>query len=145
MSIRPLELSDIDAVLAIQSLCPEIAQWVGREYESVACGELTGWIAQEEAGIVGFVVARRIGDDFEILNLAVRPDSRQRGIGSRLLKAALEWARTFRAGRAQLEVRASNLAAIKFYERFRFEVTARRPRYYTAPVEDALLLTAQLR
>jgi ribosomal protein S18 acetylase RimI-like enzyme len=41
-------------------------------------------------------------------------------------------------------VRASNLSALRFYERHKFEVVGRRLRYYTAPVEDALLLTATL-
>ena len=57
---------------------------------------------------------------------------------------ALQWAQTFQAASAILEVRASNVAALRFYERHKFEVVGRRPRYYTAPVEDALLLTATL-
>ena len=44
-----------------------------------------------------------------------------------------------------LEVRASNIAALRFYEHHSFEIAGRRPRYYTAPVEDALLLTATLK
>ena len=65
-------------------------------------------------------------------------------LGAALLAEALKWAQTFQATQAILEVRASNLAALRFYERHKFEVVGRRPRYYTAPVEDALLLTATL-
>ena len=61
-----------------------------------------------------------------------------------MLGEALKWAQTFEATHAILEVRASNLAALRFYTRHKFEVVGRRPRYYTAPVEDALLLTAAL-
>jgi ribosomal-protein-alanine N-acetyltransferase len=57
----------------------------------------------------------------------------------------LRWGSAFSAGQAFLEVRASNLAALRFYEQHRFQVTGRRPRYYTAPIEDALLLSAQIK
>jgi ribosomal-protein-alanine N-acetyltransferase len=80
----------------------------------------------------------------EILNLAVEPGGRRRGAGSSLLKEALRWGRARRAGKAHLEVRASNLAALKFYEHNGFASAGRRPRYYSAPIEDALLLSAPL-
>jgi ribosomal-protein-alanine N-acetyltransferase len=101
--------------------------------------------AAEVAGeVAGFLVARRLSTELEILNFAVEFNSRRCGIGAALLAQALNWARTFQATQAILEVRASNLSALRFYERHKFEVVGRRPRYYTAPVEDALLLTATL-
>lgn len=144
MQIRPLISPDIEGVLFIQGGCPEIAQWSMWDYDRVARGEMAGWICEDQAQVLGFVVARRIGSDLEILNFAVRAEDRRRGIGAALLRAALDWGRSFGAAEAMLEVRASNLAALKFYERYGFEVTGRRPQYYTAPIEDALLLSAQL-
>jgi ribosomal-protein-alanine N-acetyltransferase len=85
-----------------------------------------------------------LSTELEILNFAVESNSRRCGIGAALLEEALQWAETFQATQAILEVRASNLAALRFYERHKFEVVGRRPRYYTAPVEDALLLMAIL-
>lgn len=134
----------MEAVLAIQAACPEIAQWTAWDYDRVARGEMAGWVAVEGPAVTGFLVARRLSSELEILNFAVQADSRRCGIGAALLVAALQWAQTFRATHAILEVRASNLAALRFYERHKFEVAGRRPRYYTAPVEDALLLTATL-
>jgi ribosomal-protein-alanine N-acetyltransferase len=147
VKIRPLEARDVDAVLAIEAACPEIAQWTTWDYDRVARGEMTGWVAAEEVHggeIAGFIVARRMASDLEILNFAVRPDARRRGAGSLLLEQALEWGRSYRADWVFLEVRASNEAALRFYERHRFNVSGRRPRYYNAPIEDALLLTARL-
>lgn len=147
MRIRTLEARDIDSVVAIQSSCPEIAQWTMWDYDRVARGEMSGWVCDEVAGgneVAGFLVARRIANDLEILNFAIRFDSRRCGIGVSLLGAALEWGKSFRAETAILEVRESNLAALRFYERHGFQVMGRRPRYYTAPVEDALLLIAPL-
>lgn len=154
----------MEAILAIQAACPEIAQWTAWDYDRVARGEMAGWVATQDSNVgaeiadegaaeligkgdvdvAGFLVARRLSTELEILNFAVESDWRRCGIGAELLTAALQWAQTFQATQAILEVRASNLAALRFYERHKFEVVGRRPRYYTAPVEDALLLTAPL-
>jgi ribosomal-protein-alanine N-acetyltransferase len=142
--IRVLESRDIESVLAIQGACPEIAQWTVWDYDRVAKGEMTGWVAEEKGEVTGFLVGRRVVTDLEILNFAVRGDNRRRGIGAELLRRAFDWAQSFQATQAILEVRASNLAALSFYERHRFEVVGRRARYYTAPIEDALLLTTTL-
>jgi ribosomal-protein-alanine acetyltransferase len=144
LSTRPIEDRDVEFILKIQLASPEIAQWTARDYTRVAAGEMAGWVAEEKAIVVGFLVARRVANDLEILNLAVRPDARRCGIGAALLDEALAWGRTFHAESALLEVRASNLSALHFYERHGFRATGRRPRYYAAPIEDALLLTAAL-
>jgi len=156
LTIRALEARDVEAILAIQAACPEIAQWTAWDYDRVARGEMAGWVAEEgsevavEAGVegavevAGFLVARRVSSELEILNFAVELDWRRCGIGAALLSEAMQWAQMFQATHAILEVRASNLAALRFYTRHKFEVVGRRPRYYTAPVEDALLLTATL-
>jgi ribosomal-protein-alanine N-acetyltransferase len=152
LTIRPLVSRDVEAILAIQAACPEIAQWTAWDYDRVARGEMAGWVATEdshvdaEAGaeVKGFLVARRLSNELEILNFAVESNWRRCGIGAALLVSAQQWAQTFQATHAILEVRASNLAALRFYERHNFEVVGRRPQYYTAPVEDALLLTATL-
>ncbi len=142
--IRALESGDIESVLAIQATCPEIAQWTVWDYHRVARGEMAGWVAEEDDRVIGFLVGRRVVSDLEILNLAVRDGCRRRGTGAELLRGALDWAKSLQATHAILEVRASNWAALHFYERYKFEVVGRRARYYTAPVEDALLLTATL-
>jgi ribosomal-protein-alanine N-acetyltransferase len=145
LTIRAPESRDVEAILRIQAACPEIAQWTAWDYDRVARGEMAGWVAEQDAHVIGFLVARRLSSELEILNFAVDSGSRRCGIGAALLAAALQWAQTFRATHAILEVRAGNLAALRFYERHKFEVAGRRPRYYTAPVEDALLLTATLK
>ena len=130
--------------MAIQSACPEIAQWTTRDYARVVQGDMTGWVAEEKSEVAGFIMARRVASDLEILNFAVRPDWRNRGIGAALLHQAVNWGARFQAEKAFLEVRASNLAALRFYEHNKFEMTGRRARYYVAPIEDALVLAARL-
>ena len=144
MHARPIAIHDVEAVLAIQAACPEIAQWSVWDYESVARGEMVGWVAEDARGIVGFLVARQLVGEAEILNFAVRADIRRQGTGTALLAQALDWSKSFGAEKVILEVRASNVAAIRFYERHGFEVAGKRPRYYAAPVGDALLLNLSL-
>lgn len=144
MKIRVLESRDVEAVVAVQSDCAEIAQWTISDYNRVAGGEMIGWVAETTGEIAGFLVARRVGPDVEILNFAVRQSERQKGIGSALLAEALAWAKSFCAQNALLEVRVSNVSALDFYRHHGFAVAGRRPNYYSAPIEDALLLTAPL-
>jgi len=138
--IRKLEPRDIEGVLAIQKESPEIAQWAASDYESAARGEMAAWVAEEARGIAGFLVARLLVQEVEILNLAARPDARRRGVGSKLLAQAVDWSKIVRAERILLEVRASNLAAQRFYERHGFGVAGGRPAYYANPREDAVVL-----
>ena len=144
LNIRALEARDVEDVLAIQSASPEMAQWTLWDYNRVAAGDMAGWVAEEKGAIVGFLVARQIVGDVEILNIAVAPDFRRRGVGAALFQAAIAWARSLSTESAFLEVRESNHAALQFYERHDFHATGRRPRYYSAPVEDALVLTLRL-
>lgn len=144
MKIRRIKSRDAGQILLIQARCPEIAPWTLQDYQRAAEGEMAGWVADEGGGVAGFLVARRVVHDLEILNFAVRPDARRQGIGSLLLQESFAWGAGFQAERAFLEVRASNLAAQRFYERRGFGVSGRRPKYYSSPVEDALLLTAAL-
>jgi ribosomal-protein-alanine N-acetyltransferase len=143
--VRALDPRDVEAILAIQSACPEIAQWTMWDYERVARGEMAGWVAEEDSQVKGFLVARRVMSDLEVLNFAVMQGARRRGIGASLLREAIAWSKTFLAEKAILEVRESNVPALRFYERNGFQVSGRRKNYYTAPIEDALLLTASLR
>jgi ribosomal-protein-alanine N-acetyltransferase len=145
LSTRIIQTHDLAFLMAIQSACPEIAQWTLVDYARVVQGDMAGWVTEQKGEVAGFIVARRVSSDLEILNFAVRPDWRSRGIGRALLGQALSWSTTFQGQRAFLEVRASNLAALRFYQHNGFEVTGRRPRYYSAPIEDALVLTAQIK
>ncbi len=144
LNLRPMAEDDVDAVVKIQVASAEIAQWTACDYARLSASGMTGWVAELEEAIAGFLVARRIASDLEILNLAVRPDARRRGIGHALIQFAFAWGKQFDAKSTFLEVRASNRAALQFYKQHGFEETGRRPLYYSNPVEDALVLTARI-
>ncbi|HTU32533.1 MAG TPA: ribosomal protein S18-alanine N-acetyltransferase [Candidatus Acidoferrum sp.] len=139
-----MEPADIEGVLAIQRACPEVAQWSASDYEPAITGAMSGWVFEDEGRLVGFLVARSLLGESEILNFGVRPDSRRRGIGSQLLERVFEWSKRGHARRIMLEVRASNVAAQSFYLRHGFQIVGRRGRYYSNPTEEALLLDCPL-
>lgn len=144
VSLRPMVASDADAVVEIQTASPEIAQWTARDYARVPNAGMIAWVAEIEGVVAGFLVARRIARELEILNLAVRPDARRRGLGRALIQFAFAWGKQFDAKTVYLEVRVSNRVAQEFYKRHQFQETGRRPLYYSNPVEDALVLTAHI-
>jgi ribosomal-protein-alanine N-acetyltransferase len=90
--------------------------------------------------VAGFCAFWKIADQIHINNLAIRPELRGRGLGRVLLTHVLKEADRLAAPSATLEVRRSNLAALRLYEHAGFRVTGVRPHYYTHPVEDALVL-----
>src|SRR5258705_8916337 len=92
-------------------------------------------------GIAGYIVARESAGELHINNVAVRDEYRRRGIGGVLLNRVLEEGKRLGMTAAFLEVRAGNFAAKALYERCGFSVIARRPNYYSEPVEDALVMT----
>lgn len=142
--VRRLSAADIEAVLAIQGPCREASQWSRDGYARAAAGEFPAWVATIDACVAGFLVIRAAADEVEILNLAVEAPSRRQGVASQLLAAAVEASRAAGAKRAFLEVRESNAGAIAFYQRHAFALAGRRPRYYSNPPEDALVLRRSL-
>lgn len=93
-----------------------------------------------ECPVVGFCAFWLVVDEIHINNVALRPTFRGQGIGTALLQRVLAEARSLGARRATLEVRASNTAARRLYERMGFYVAGTRRNYYTHPVDDALIL-----
>jgi ribosomal-protein-alanine N-acetyltransferase len=97
-----------------------------------------------EGALVGFLAVLFSGEEVEILNVAVAIGARRKGIASQLLERVLEVSSISGAQRAWLEVRASNVGAVTFYERNRFHEAGRRKNYYSSPREDAIVLTHDL-
>lgn len=95
----------------------------------------------------GFILARAVADEAEVLTLAVRPDARRGGQGTRLVAEGVAAAGLRGADRVFLEVAQDNAAARALYARTGFVETGRRPRYYSRPDGsrvDALLFTLNL-
>jgi ribosomal-protein-alanine N-acetyltransferase len=142
--VRQLAESDIPAVSAILSESPGAAAWSRDSLCQSASGGSYACVAEQAAGVVGFLIGRIVGDEFEVLNLAVARTFRRCGIASKLLKSALEFSRISGARHVYLEVRALNEPAVGLYTRHGFTNCGRRSRYYRNPTEDALLFSREI-
>ena len=123
---------DLAEVAAIQAASPEAAQWHVSDYLSYdfrvsVCGIL----------VAGFLVSRVLVEgETELLNLAVAPEFRRQGVARKLVESLLAES----PGVVYLEVRESNRAARKFYNRMGFQEVSSRPGYYQAPPEAAIVM-----
>ncbi len=92
--------------------------------------------------IVGYICVRSILDVTHVMDVAVTPRLKRTGIGGLLLSNALQELRRVSPdiNLITLEVRESNIAAVKLYEKYGFREIGRRRGYYTKPIEDALIM-----
>jgi ribosomal protein S18 acetylase RimI-like enzyme len=129
---RPAVEGDLEAIRQLQEQCPEAAAWDPASYLSYDCR-----VAVVGEELAGFIVARKLaGEESEILNLAVAPALRRRGVAAWLLGEVLASA----GGPWFLEVRESNQAARSLYGKFGFREVSRRPGYYQDTGEAAVVM-----
>lgn len=142
VKLEPAVPGDLPAIAAIERRAfadpwsaESFAEMIGRE---------SVWfvVARESAGdpVLGYVVAIFAADEGEVGNLAVDDAARGRGIGATLVQGVLDEATQRAVETLYLEVRESNGAARRLYDRCGFGEVGRRRRYYQKPVEDALVL-----
>lgn len=99
----------------------------------------------KEEELLGYAIYSDVAGDAELERIAVNPEIRQRGYGSRLMEAVLQDLEQREAERISLEVRAGNEQAVRLYRKYGFRQAAIRRRYYTLPDEDALVMQKILR
>ncbi len=97
-------------------------------------------LRDDQEKVLAFCLCWLIFDELHINTLAVAPSARRTGLATFLLRQVMAEAVAGGALKATLEVRASNTAALALYTGLGFHVEATRPRYYTQPEEDALIL-----
>ena len=146
MLIRPARAEDVPAMQAIEKHSATAAHWSEADYQKIFDSpELqTDWrrialAIEESEKLQGFLVAQTVGGEWEIENVAIAPDARRRGLGTRLVGELLDMARAQRASAVFLEVRESNRAARALYEKWAFVESGRRKQYYREPDEDAVV------
>lgn len=153
-------MADIPALRAVAGASAAAGQWTediyDRIFAAVSLPRLILVIEEAAASdqgpapkrrpqpvLLGFLVALCAGTEWELENLAVAPDSRRLGVGTRLLQTLLRRARRARAEGIFLEVRESNQAARGLYESAGFIATGRRVAYYSDPPEAAVVYRFQ--
>jgi [ribosomal protein S18]-alanine N-acetyltransferase len=142
IAIRAGTAADLPELMGIARHSATAAQWKLEQYESLISPDSHRefLVVVEDSQVCGFIVGREAAQEWEIENIAVSGSARRRGLGSRLLGELLDRMRARSSRSAFLEVRESNVAARKLYEKWGFVETGRRKSYYQSPSEDALLL-----
>ena len=141
MHIRPAVAADIPALLALERCAVTASHWSAEQYGVAFSNSAVSRIAlviEHESQIEGFLVARAVEHEWEIENLVVAGPARRRGHGTRLLGRFLDIAGNQGAHAVFLEVRESNWAARRLYQKCAFVESGVRRRYYREPEEDAI-------
>ncbi len=117
--------------------------------ENSVAGELTNplslWlVAVEDGAVIGYVGSQTVMDESDMMNIAVHPDHRRKGVAQALVAALIEGLRQRGSSCLTLEVRGSNESARALYDRLGFLEIGVRRNYYRAPKEDARILRRSL-
>lgn len=139
MTIVPMAERHLAALAEIEKACFH-APWS----ESMLREELGKGIflvAERDGQAVGYVGCQTVLDEGYITNVAVSPDCRRQGVGRALIGTLVSHAGAQGLAFVTLEARTSNMPAIALYENAGFQKVGVRKNFYTAPVEDALLMT----
>ena len=140
MMIVRMNESHVSAVAELEKLCFR-DPWSENSVASELKNKLALWLVAEEDGIVtGYIGSQTCGEESDVMNVAVAPGFRRRGIAEALVHSLVEELKAVESRCLTLEVRASNAPAIALYEKLGFREIGRRKNYYRNPREDALIL-----
>jgi [ribosomal protein S18]-alanine N-acetyltransferase len=145
--IEPATRADLDEIVRLEETCFS-APWTRKMLEAELIGNqfscfLIARRARDESSgphLVGYVCFWVVFEELRIMNVAVAPSARRQGIARRLVTRALEIGCERSAIKSLLEVRASNRPARRLYGQLGFKEVSVRSRYYTNPIEDAVLM-----
>ena len=143
---RDLEAGDLCGVMAIETASFP-SPWSRKLFEEeIGRAFSDAVVVVEEPGgeVAGYAICWTVGQESHLLNIAVRPDARGRGIGRALLMECLRRGAHAGASRIYLEVRPSNQQAIRMYRREGFRFVGIREGYYTDTGEDAIVFLREI-
>ena len=140
MNITRMNESHVAKVAALEKLCFS-DPWSETSVASELDNPLSLWlIAEEEGTVLGYVGSQTVLDETDMMNIAVQPECRRRGIAAALIGELVNQLRERGSHILRLEVRESNVPAIALYESMGFTQLGLRKNYYRNPKENALIL-----
>lgn len=140
MIIRKMKASDVAAIAELEKRCFS-DPWSADSIASELVNPLSYWLVAEIDGqVAGYVGSQSVLDAADMMNIAVSPEYRRRGVAKALVNELTAYLSKNNMIALLLEVRVSNEPAITLYEKMGFQQVGRRPNYYRNPREDALVL-----
>jgi len=144
MTIENMTSAHVAQIAQLEKLCFS-DPWSEKSIASELDSRLSCWlVALEGERVVGYVGSQTVIDESDMMNIAVHPDHRRRGVAENLVGRLSDALRLRGSKALMLEVRVSNEPAIRLYEKLGFVQVGRRPNYYRNPKEDALILRKAL-
>jgi len=144
--LRDMQEADVPAVMAIERVAYEFPWTEGMLRDCFRYGYICK-VYESGDGIIGYGIISIGAGECHFLNICIAPSQQQHGHGTRLVAHLLQVARQARARSALLEVRISNTAAFRLYDKLGFNEIGTRTGYYPAARgtrEDALVLMREL-
>jgi ribosomal-protein-alanine N-acetyltransferase len=140
IEVRPLSLAHLGEIEEIEQRA-YVTPWSRTMFASELAKPSSVCLgAFEGEALIGYIINSRYVDAWHVMNVAVDPTFRRRGVATRLLERLFELTSEDGGRGYTLEVRVSNLGAIELYERLGFERRGVRRGYYTDNREDALIM-----
>ena len=140
MMITAMHQEHVSQVAQLEAICFS-DPWSENSVASELRNPLSLWLVALEGGKgAGYIGSQTVLDETDMMNVAVHPDYRRRGIGEALIETLVAQLKARNSRCLTLEVRASNAPAIALYEKLDFAQIGRRKNYYRNPKEDALIL-----
>ncbi len=140
--IQKMQQQDIKAVAEIEARVFTMP-WSAKGFQDALQQDTIFITAKQEEQMVGYCGMYCSFEEGEITNVAVSPESRSQGIGKKLIYQLLNYALEKGITRIVLEVRVSNVPAIKLYEGFGFQKAGVRKGFYEKPGEDAAIMVLE--
>lgn len=141
MKIERMTEAHLDAVAELEREC--FAHPWSRESlkETLRSGDSLFYIAELDGRVIGYIGMSFVLDEGYIYNVAVEKSSRKKGAGSALIQTLVNYGKKNGFAFLTLEVRESNTAARSLYSSFGFIKVGERKKYYSDPVDNAVLMT----
>ena len=144
MTITQMKTAHVPQVARLEKLC-FTDPWSEQSVASELGNPLSLWLVAEENGaVLGYIGSQTVMDESDMMNVAVHPDYRRRGIGQALVLTLAQRLKEKGSRSLALEVRTSNAPAIALYEKLGFTRAGLRKNYYRNPKEDAYILKKAL-
>lgn len=140
MILEKMNASHVARIAELEKICFS-DPWSEKSVASELDNKLSCWLVAVEADVVaGYIGSQTVCGETDMMNVAVHPDHRRKGIAEALILALIGELKSMDSHCLTLEVRASNAPAIALYEKLGFSEIGRRKNYYRNPREDALIL-----
>ena len=143
ITIEKMSREHLSEVASIEEMSFSLP-WSLESLELMLTEQASALVALEDGRVLGYVGMMCVLDEGQIINVAVHPDARRRGVGRRLMEAAEAYAKERGIVFLSLEVRESNIAARSLYSSLGWEEQGIRKGFYSHPVENACVMTKSI-